>query len=36
MRVVVYESAFFWRIKLAGANRETLMVSETYYTAQMP
>jgi hypothetical protein len=32
--VVVYESAFFWRIKLAGA--KTLMVSETYYTAQMP
>jgi uncharacterized protein YegP (UPF0339 family) len=32
MKVVVYKKHFVWRVKLVGANGETLMVSETYYS----
>jgi uncharacterized protein YegP (UPF0339 family) len=32
VRVVVYRKHLFWRVKLVGANGETLMVSETYYS----
>jgi hypothetical protein len=32
MKEVVYERRFFWHVKLAGANGETLMVGETHYS----
>ena len=32
MRVVVYRKRLLWRVKLVGANGETVMVSETYYS----
>jgi uncharacterized protein YegP (UPF0339 family) len=32
MKVVVYRKHLLWRVKLVGANGETLMVSETYYS----
>jgi uncharacterized protein YegP (UPF0339 family) len=32
LRVIAYRKHFFWRVKLVGANGETLIVSETYYS----
>jgi uncharacterized protein YegP (UPF0339 family) len=32
MKVMVYNKRLFWRVKLVGANGETLMVSEAYYS----
>jgi uncharacterized protein YegP (UPF0339 family) len=32
MKAIVYRKKLFWRVKLIGANGQTLMVSETYYS----
>jgi hypothetical protein len=32
MRAVAYRKHFLWRVKLVGANGETVMVSEAYYS----
>lgn len=32
MQIFVYKKRFVWRVKLAGGNGETIMVSESYYS----